>query len=119
MPELQFFKASEFACKCGCGANAMNQEFLLRLDNARKRAGVPFVINSAYRCEAHNKAVVGVKDSAHTKGLAVDILAPTPRIRFRILKALLNEGFERVGIYPTFIHVDADWQKDAEVTWLG
>ena len=38
---------------------AMDKEFLSRLDQARSLADIPFRITSGYRSEAHNLKVVG------------------------------------------------------------
>ena len=109
--EVKHFKQEEFMCKCGCGFNNINDELVLLLDIARGLAKVPFSINSACRCEKHNKKSWGVKDSAHCKGLAVDISVVGDSIRFAVVSALLSVGFKRVLIYDTFIHVDMDLTK--------
>ena len=110
--EVHFFKESEFSFKCGCGFNVMKKEFILLLDIAREKAKTPFKINCGCRCSAHNKNVGGVQDSAHIKGLAVDIHAEDNTARFKIVSALLAVGFKRVLIYGTFVHVDDDLTKD-------
>ena len=96
----------------------MNEEFLQRLDEAREYAGIPFIINSAWRSEEENKRVGGKPNSSHLKGLAVDIKAINSRQRGLILDALRSVGFDRIGIGKTFIHVDMDFDKDQDVTWL-
>lgn len=116
---MKHFKINEFNCKCGCGRNKMSDEFLRKLDQARELAGTPFVITSGYRCQAHNKEVGGVPESSHTKGLAVDIKATNNRARYMILYALLSVGFNRIGIYASFIHVDMDTTKAERVIWRG
>ena len=115
---LKYFQLKEFACRC-CGEVKMDVEFLLRLDSARERAGIPFKINSGYRCAAHNKDVGSKSTSSHIKGLAADIRATTSRQRFIIEAALFAEGFKRMGEYPAFIHVDLDRTKPQMVKWRG
>lgn len=95
----------------------MNQEFLLKLDEARERAGIPFVINSAYRSPEHNAKIGGKPNSSHLKGLAVDISVTNSRQRFIVLNALLNVGFTRIGIADTFLHVDLSTDKSQQVIW--
>ncbi len=95
----------------------MDKTFLLRLDEARERAGIPFVINSAYRTPEHNAKIGGKPNSSHLKGLAVDISVTNSRQRFIVLNALLEVGFTRIGIADTFIHVDLDSSKSKEVIW--
>ena len=81
------------------------------LDLARLLAGVPFKISSGYRCKKHNLEVGGVKNSAHLKGLAVDIEVLDSVSRLKILRALVIVGFNRIGISKGFIHVDVDVDK--------
>jgi len=95
----------------------MDKTFLLRLDEARERAGIPFVINSAYRSPEHNAKIGGKPNSSHLKGLAVDISVTNSRQRFIVLNALLEVGFTRIGIADTFIHVDLDSGKSKDVIW--
>lgn len=100
----------------------MDESFLMRLDRARERAGIPFVISSGYRSPEHQEALrakgykVSAK-SAHMKGMAADIVCHTSHDRWIILQALLREGFSRIGIGPGFIHVDCDQSKNAELIW--
>jgi zinc D-Ala-D-Ala carboxypeptidase len=95
----------------------MDKTFLLRLDEARERAGIPFVINSAYRAPEHNAKIGGKPNSSHLKGLAVDISVTNSRQRFIVLNALLEVGFTRIGIADTFIHVDLSTDKSQQVIW--
>ena len=95
----------------------MDKTFLLKLDEARERAGIPFVINSAYRSPEHNAKIGGKPNSSHLKGLAVDISVTNSRQRFIALNALLEVGFTRIGIADTFIHVDLDNGKSKDVIW--
>ena len=123
---MRYFRPEEFDCNCkkckdngeGSGIDMMDDYFLQMLDDARHKAGVPFRITSGYRCIAHNRAVGGVKDSAHTKGLAADIACSDSRTRGYIIGALFEAGFNRIGIHEHFIHVDDDPSKDADVVWL-
>jgi zinc D-Ala-D-Ala carboxypeptidase len=105
------FGRDEFACPC-CGACDMDEDFLLRLDAAREIAGVPFTINSGFRCEAHNRAVGGTPGSLHTAGRAADIAATTREERGAVLRGLYGAGITSVAIASSFIHADsypADW----------
>tara|TARA_R110000737_G_scaffold30068_1_gene48656 strand:+ start:137 stop:460 length:324 start_codon:yes stop_codon:yes gene_type:complete len=94
----------------------MNESFLNKLDEAREYAGIPFIINSAYRSPGHPLSIKN-PTSSHIKGLAVDISAKDSRIRFLILDALIAVGFSRIGIADTFIHVDMDFDKSQNVVW--
>lgn len=117
---LIHFRRSEFACtckKCGKGFDDMYFPFLVRLDQAREAAGVPFPIISSIRCEARNTAVGGVSHSSHITGHAVDIAASESGPRFAIVRGLLAAGFTRIGIGKYFIHVDCDPNKVSRVIW--
>ena len=96
--------------------NNMNKDFLFVLDEAREFAGIPFVINSAYRSPEHPLSIKN-PSSSHIKGLAVDIKATDSITRFKIVKALIEVGFTRIGIADTFIHVDLDLDKTQDVIW--
>lgn len=115
-----YFTKDEFNCKCGVGQSCgvLDPDLVLMLNQARMLAKVPFVINSAVRCEGHNKDVGGSKDSSHLIGMAVDIRVRDSRTRFLVLEALILVGFKRIGIRKDFIHVDIDPAKDQEVTWI-
>lgn len=113
-----YFNDDEFACKCGCKLMNIDSTFKGMLNVARHFATVPFIINSGTRCEAHNKAVGGKHSSSHLKGLAVDIKCNTSHDRHTILTALRQSGFTRIGIDKDFIHVDMDFVKDQNVTWV-
>tara|TARA_R100001244_G_scaffold3474_1_gene4806 strand:- start:56 stop:379 length:324 start_codon:yes stop_codon:yes gene_type:complete len=96
--------------------NNMSLEFLAKLDEAREYAGIPFIINSAYRSPSHPESIKN-PTSSHIKGLAVDISVKDSRQRFIILDALMATGFSRIGIGNTFIHVDLDLDKSQNVIW--
>jgi len=113
---MNYFKMEEFACPC-CGENLISPALVQKLNYAREVAEVPFVINSGYRCEKHNKEVGGSPTSSHLKGLAVDIRTKGSRDRFDILSSLLTEGFKRLGVGQDFIHADIDNSKTQEVMW--
>lgn len=120
---VKYFSQNEFKCqcryRCGKGFDYMDQHLIKRLDLARSIAKFPFVLISTIRCDQHNEDVGGIKFSAHTKGLAVDIKATTSHARFKILFGLIKAGFTRIGVYKTFIHADLDTSKPQEVIWHG
>ena len=114
---MKHFDRTEFACPC-CGVEMLADYFAAKIDNARDVAGIPFEINSGYRCGPHNESVGGKPDSAHRYGLACDIECTHSRQRFKIIDALIKAGIQRIGIGKTFIHADDDTTKDPEVAWL-
>lgn len=121
MVKLRYFKPEEFKnAKPSCSIEDMNEEFLLKLDDARAICSVPFIINSAYRSEdyerEHNRHINN--NGAHSKGLAVDLRCVSASDRLKMVLALLAVGFRRVGLYNGFIHIDSDDSKPACI-WLG
>lgn len=44
------------------------------LDSIREKLGKPILVSSGYRCPVLNKAVGGVANSQHQKGLAADLV---------------------------------------------
>jgi len=111
------FKESEFCCPC-CGKSEMDQEFLNKLSEARSHAGVPFKINSGFRCVVHNGSLPNSSAfSSHLSGHAADIATPNSAIRYAILLGLLLSGFNRIGIGTNFVHVDDDPKKPPFVIW--
>ena len=117
---LRWFRISEFDDKTapGSGVN-MRVDTLMLLDAARGRAGVPFVINSGYRTPERNKAVGGVKDSAHLGGWAADIRCRDESEQKIICAALYACGFRRFGLARTFVHVDNDPAKRPALWYYG
>ena len=112
-----YFNVDEFKCKCGCEQNKISSDLIHLLDAARKIAGIPFKINSGYRCHKQNKDVGGSFTSSHLKGLAADIKCTKDKDRFKIEKSLYDVGFKRIGTSKTFIHVDIDKDKNQYRKW--
>lgn len=73
--------------------------------------GEPIRINSAYRSEAHNKAIGGSKTSQHLLGKAADIKVKdidTKDLYLIIESLILDEQMTDggLGLYDTFVHYD-------------
>ena len=100
----------------GSGKN-MDKTFLKMLKKAEKHAGFKFKYSSWFRTKSHNKIVGGVENSAHTKGMAVDIKASSIKQRDAIVAAARKAGFKRIGIATTFVHLDNDLSKPLYVAW--
>lgn len=112
------FKLQEFVCKCGCGQTMLSFEGVTLLQMLRDYFGKPVRINSPYRCEKHNKAVGGAKNSYHVKGEAYDIKVEGIH-PLEVAKAALVIGFMGVGVYTHngnwFTHVDV---RDKKTLWV-
>lgn len=77
----------------------------------KAKYGIDLYITSGKRTEEENRRVGGVRDSAHLKGLAVDIFAPNGFRRYLLLKAAIEFGFKRIGVGKSHIHIDIDYTK--------
>ena len=118
MITAKYFNESEFkACSPSCSLQDMKQHTMEKLDAAREMAGIPFVLNSAYRSTQWDKSNGRSGTGAHTTGCAVDIRCNTNSNRLKIVMACLAVGFRRIGIGKTYIHVDDDPAKTPNVMW--
>ncbi len=108
------FTFEEMSCPC-CGKILIDPEFLERLELARELAGIPFPINSGFRCPEHNYKLwlediihnPKIKETRnHPSGRAVDIKCAMGHERRLILNGLIGAEFNRIGIAKTFIHAD-------------
>lgn len=116
---IKYFAPEEFDSPDLPGSSSnMNPEFLKILDQIRGKVGVPLHINSGFRTKEQNEKVGGKPDSAHTLGLACDILVMDSRLRFKIIEAAFALGIKRCGLGTTFLHLDLDFSKDQEVLWF-
>jgi lysozyme len=104
------FKPEEFDCK-GTGRIALDPLTLDKLQQLRTTIGKPFYIVSGYRSPEHNRAVGGAPRSKHMEGIAFDI-DTTRGINQERLKAEAERlGFNGIGTYGNFIHIDTRQQK--------
>jgi hypothetical protein len=69
---IKYFKKSEFRCKCGCGADSMDEKLIRIAEQIREHFGAPVNVTSGRRCANHNARVGGVSNSRHLKGKAMD-----------------------------------------------
>lgn len=113
------FTRQEFACKCGCGFNAVDAELLGVLEQLRADFNnQPVSITSACRCDKHNRRVGGASGSIHKLGKAADIqvtgIAPMAIADYLEKK---YSGRYGIGRYRSFTHIDvrespARWGKN-------
>ena len=70
----KYFSPAEFRnCTPSCTIEQMDADFLSRLDRVREAAGIPLVLNSAYRSKSYEKKKGRSGTSSHCEGKAVDI----------------------------------------------
>lgn len=116
MIKLDYFDEKEFQA-VGCSSSDCSPASLRRLDEARRIACVPFVLTSAFRSVAHERAHGRDGSSSHTKGLAFDVAVLSSSHRFHVVRGAILAGFTRIGIASNFVHMDDDKDKPACI-WL-
>ena len=114
----KYFAPSEFrACNPSCTIDQIDPSFLDLLDRVREVAGIPLVLNCAFRSVSHEKKMGRSGNSAHTRGRAVDIRCNTSANRYKIIRAALECGISRIGVGKTFVHLDSDTSLVQGVIW--
>ena len=109
------FEREEFACRCGCGFDTVDAELIEMVQAARDELG-PIKINSACRCEVHNRKEGGAENSQHKLGRAAD-LKPLHTTVDRLWSFLsVNYPEAGIGRYNTFVHLDSRGYK---AKWNG
>ena len=92
-----------------CGAYAMDDTFMQRLDQLREDMGFPFPVTSAYRCEKHPIEARKKAPGAHTTGKAIDI-GVSGNDAYILIEAAIRDNFTGIGINQKgnsrFIHLD-------------
>lgn len=105
------FDSKEFACKCGCGFDKPDPELIEKLEKLRAVCNTPLVINSGCRCKKHNAKVGGKPSSQHLLGKAADVRLPKGMDANVLAKYAEDIGFNGIGKYDTFVHVDVRQKK--------
>ena len=106
----EYFTEKELRCK-GTGECNMDDNFMLKLEELRKKYNTPMIITSGYRHPAHNVAIGGSRYSAHIKGRAVDV-SVSGKDALRLVRLALECGMTGIGVAQRgphekrFIHID-------------
>lgn len=117
------FNVKEFKCKCGKSHEIkIDSELIVKLEKLYSVLDCSkIIINSGYRCSAHDKSVGGNGSGQHTKGTAVDIVCYNKDgkiISAKIVTCVAQDiGFNGVGNISAkyqAVHVDVRSGK-----WYG
>lgn len=106
---VKYFKKHEFACKCGCGADAMEETLIRVADRTREHFGKPITVTSGRRCATHNAKVGGVSNSRHLHGKAMDFCV-VGKTAIQVLDYVKQQPEIRYtyAIDGTYVHMDID-----------
>ncbi len=120
-----YFPDDERACRCGCGVNNPSPLLMDLLNIVRHRTGQALYTTSICRCPEWNDSVLtgGSPTSSHIatediECLAADMICQDAEYRLKLVKALLEAGFQRILIYPMKIHVDIDKRKTKGIFYM-
>ncbi len=110
-PVAADFRAYEFDCPCGsCTETLIDDDLVLGLQLMRDKLFVGVIIDSGYRCQAHQNDLTAqgyetAEHSQHLLGKAADVR--TPKDSGEELEAFARKaGFKSVGVAKTWIHLD-------------
>jgi len=123
------FNVGEFRCKCGGSHDTRLDEALVqKLEQLHKALNCSkIIVNSGYRCAAHDKAVGGNGSGMHTKGTAADIVCYDKngkKISSKVVCCAAQDlgfgGIANIDSTYTATHVDVRssnlWKGDEVVT---
>lgn len=120
MKKIKYFRLSEFINSATAKRLGINNipsfevvdnlnRLAAYLDGIREKFGKPILISSGYRCPMLNKAVHGVANSQHLKGLAADLVCSDMEKLLSIIRE--TKGFDQLitehnkGSKSYWIHV--------------
>jgi hypothetical protein len=115
----EHFMYSDFVCPC-CDALKIVPGFYRHvelLERMRNELGFPMLVNSAFRCERHNRKIGGATQSWHLL-FATDIRPEehSPEKIAAMFEAAPRLGFTGIGRYDAFIHLDL---RPEPARWRG
>jgi len=93
--------------------SGVNQAILDKFNQIQTSAGTPLTVTSGFRDPAHNAAVGGAKNSAHTRGNAVDVTfgGGIPET-LKLIEAASKAGIGGIGVYrPGVLHFDTEGKR--------
>lgn len=92
-----------------CGQVKRSEALIAKLGMIGDQLDKPLQISSGYRCERYNASLPNAgSNSAHLRGLAVDIACEDSFERYQLVWLCYWQGFIRIILYERHIHVDID-----------
>lgn len=112
------FESTEFDCNCKyktCTTTEIDPKLVEYLQKIRNYFGKAVTINSAYRCDKHNKSIGGASQSKHKYGQAADIKVSGVK-PLKVAQYAEFIGIKGIGQYSNFVHIDTRTNK---FFWYG
>ena len=113
--ELKYFSFEDFDCPYSrfpdTGFKYMDREFLSMLHEARRLSKIKFRILKGYVSPDGVLMANELSNSSHLIGRACEIWCKDNYKRYKIITALLEVGFTRIGFSDDRIYVDNDDMK--------
>ena len=111
---IKYFRREEFRCPCPrCGGFPVepNEKLVRIAERVRAHFGVPIIISSGVRCQAHNDELRGsVPNSRHVLGKAMDFCVRdfSSAAVLDYLQSLVKQGVLRYAyvINESYVHMD-------------
>lgn len=115
----EHFTTEEFCCSCGCDTVRVDLRIVDALEKLRTAVDAPLQVTSGYRCAKHNKAVGGVENSPHKRGMAADVRAAgiPPADLFRRARDLGIFTGIGLSVEGNYVHVDVMDRPVPLVCW--
>ena len=98
--------------------DSIDVSLILALERLETEMKGELEFSSGYRCKECNARAGGVKNSAHLRGMAVDILIDNSRERYATVYNAFLINFRRVGVGKNIVHLDVDTSLPPDVLWL-
>ena len=115
---VKHFRRNEFK-----QPDQVSPELIRRLDHVRALAKTKMTITSSFRhlkSKALNKRTSAHQPDGKHIYHGVDVRVTSSQARHRILKAVYEVGFARIGVYDKHIHLDVARKEFGQnVTWWG
>lgn len=86
----------------------LNIQLVQKLDACQSICDTQIIVTSGFRTVEEDLALGTSGNTAHVRGLAVDLRCKTSQDRLNIIRALILYGFTRIGDEATHIHADID-----------
>lgn len=113
----EHFAREEFACKCGCGQDAVDVELINVLEEVRSVLNAPIIVTSGNRCVEYNREIGGTTKSQHVVSKAADIVVEghSSEDVYEAINSLFPDKYG-IGVYPRWVHIDVRKEK---ARWIG